>query len=70
MNIEDRENETRIIALNANGFPSNKANQYKLKNMNKLMENNDILVAIETGINDNSKPKRISDEHEVNRINY
>ena len=31
MDIEERKQETRIIALNANGFPSNKANRHKLK---------------------------------------
>jgi hypothetical protein len=34
------------------------------------MRQNDLLVALETGINDTCKPRRISDEHKVNRINH
>jgi len=56
--------------MNANGFPSNKANRHKLKTMNSLIKHNDILVALETGINDTCKPRRISDDHGVNRINH
>ena len=70
MNIEERLKETRIIALNANGFPSNKANRHKLKQLHQIMINNDVLMAVETGINNTCKPKQISDGHQVARINY
>ena len=63
MDIEKNENETKIIAINANGFPSNKANRHKLKQLNQMMLNNDVLIAIETGINDTCKPKQISSKH-------
>ena len=43
--------------MNMNGFPSNRANKYKIKALNNCMKNNDILVALETGINDNCRPK-------------
>ena len=42
--------------MNINGFPSNKANKYKLKELNGLMRGNDGLVVMETGINKNNKP--------------
>ena len=70
MNIEDRLNETKILAFNVNGFPSNKANRHKLKQLNTIMQSNDVLLAIETGINDTCKPKTISDRHQIARINY
>ena len=60
---EERNNETRILAINANGYPSNKANKHKLKQMNEMMQENDVLLALETGINDLSKPRNISDSH-------
>ena len=31
MDVEERLNETKILAINSNGFPSNKANRHKLK---------------------------------------
>ena len=34
------------------------------------MKNNDVMIAIETGINDTCKPKSISDKHQLTRINY
>ena len=34
------------------------------------MINNDVMIAIETGINDTCKPKQISDKHQIARINY
>ena len=70
MIIEERGQETRILALNSNGFPSNKANRHKLKQLNSLMKNNDVMIAIETGINDTCKPKSISANHQLTRINY
>ena len=63
MNIEERLNETKILAININGFPSNRANRHKLKQLNTMMKSNDILMTIETGINDTCKPKMISDKH-------
>ena len=68
MEIEEKKNETRIIAMNANGYPSNKANKHKIKIFNHLIKDNDILVALETGINENCKPYTISDEHIVAEI--
>ena len=67
---EERGNETKIIAMNANGFPSNKANKYKLKQINGLLKENDILVALETGINDTCKPRNVSDNHHVTTLNH
>ena len=52
MQIEERENKTTIVTMNINGFPSNKANKYKTKAVNNLLGENDILVELETGIND------------------
>ena len=52
---------TGIIAMNVNGFPSNKANRHKLLELNKLIEDNDIMMILETGINKNNKIKLISD---------
>ena len=49
--------------MNANGFPSNKANRHKTKELNRMLEKNDILVALETGINDKCIPKKVSDDH-------
>ena len=34
------------------------------------MNDNDVLMALETGINDTCKPRIISDNHHVARINY
>ncbi len=68
--MEEQAGYTKIITMNANGFPSNKANLYKTKALNQIMRKNDILVALETGINDSCKPRRISDDHQVVRINY
>ena len=31
MKAEERSNETKILAMNINGFPSNKANRHKIK---------------------------------------
>ena len=70
MLIEEKINETKIIAMNANGFPSNKANKYKLKQINELLKENDILIALETGINDTCKPRVVSDNHHIAAINY
>ena len=70
MDVEERLNETKILAINSNGFPSNKANRHKLKQLNTLMKNNDILMALETGINDTCKPRLISDKHQIARLNY
>ncbi len=49
--------------MNSKGFPSNKANKYKIKMINHLLKINDILLALETGINDTAKPKQVSDNH-------
>ena len=70
MLIEETSNETKIIAMNANGFPSNKANKYKLKQINGLLKENDILMALETGINDTCKPRVVSDNHHTTTLNY
>ena len=56
--------------MNANGFPSNKANRHKLKAINDIIWQNDIMVALETGINDTCKPRRVSDDHCMKRINH
>ena len=56
--------------MNVNGFPSNKANRHKLRDLNNLMKGNDIFIALEAGINRNNKPKMITDEHTVARLNY
>ena len=56
--------------MNTNVFPSNKANKYKLKELNRLMKGNDMLIALETGINKNNMPKMISGNHSLTRINY
>ncbi len=63
-------NCTNIIAWNCNGFPSNRANRHKLKDFNELMKGNNVLIALETGINSNNRPKIISDEHILARINH
>ena len=34
------------------------------------MEDNDVLMALETGINSDCRPKNINDKHQVVRINY
>ena len=34
------------------------------------MNDNDVLMALETGINDTCKPRIISDNHQIARINY
>ena len=70
MNIEERLYETKILAFNVNGFPSNRANRHKIKQLNEMMKGNDILLALETGINDTCKPKLISDKHQIARLNY
>ena len=47
--------KTSFICLNSNGFPSNRNNWHKLKAMEKLLENQDAAILIETGVNTNSK---------------
>ena len=56
--------------MNVNGYPSNKANRHKLRDLNRLMRGIDVLLAVETGINKNNKPKMITDDHNVTRINH
>ena len=52
--------------MNINGFPSNKANKYKLKTLNRLLRGNDAITTLETGINKNNKPVLVSDDHILN----
>ena len=40
-----------MICLNSNGFPSNKNNIHKIKRMKEILEEQDALVILETGIN-------------------
>ena len=61
---------TSILAMNINGYPSNKANKYKLLELNRLAVMNDVTIMLETGVNKNCNPKRISDDHQLARINY
>ena len=70
MKVEERSNETKILAMNINGFPSNRANRHKIKQLNEMMKGNDILMTLETGINDTCKPKPISDKHQIARLNF
>ena len=55
--------------MNTNGYPSNRANRHKMKDLNIIMKDKDIGVFIETGINENTNVKNISDDHQTNRIN-
>ena len=64
-----RNDETRIACINTNGFPSNKANGHKMKILNDIAETNYPMIILEMGINRDAKPKNISDQLEVTKIN-
>ena len=67
MDIEKE--ETKILAINANGFPSKRSNKHKLKQLNNMLQNTDILISLETGINQENNPHNVSDLHVFAEIN-
>ena len=62
-------NRIRILAININGFPSKKANKHKLKAINEWMEDKDIGIFIESGINEDNQLVAIHDEFKYDRHN-
>ena len=62
-------NRLRILAVNVCGLPSKRANKHKLKTINQWMDQKDVGIFIETGINEDNNPINIHDEFRYERHN-
>ena len=65
--MEIEGHDMKIMFHNSNGFPSNKNNRHKIKEYNRLLEDKQMAIIIETGMNEHVNPMVCNDKMEITR---